>query len=252
MQLIPLHLPKMDIGTDVPSAVIDSLRRFRSLEGSIIAISSKIVSLDQGRIVPLDNRVTSPRTRAYAKRYALPVGFVDLILRNAKRVYGGVRGALLTETSAGLIANAGIDRSNVPPGSVALWPREPWEWASRLRGTLLRTRSVRALGVLIIDSHCTPRRLGTSGTAVAIAGFRGITDLRGHRDLYGRPLKITCVNVAGDLASAAHLLQGEADDAKPVTLIRNAPVTFSGAPAKHLTDELAIAPTRDLFRDFHA
>jgi F420-0:gamma-glutamyl ligase len=62
--------------------------------------------------------------------------------------------------------------------------------------------------------------------ALAVAGFKPIRDHRQGKDLYGKPITITRHAVADDLASAAHLIMGEAAEKTPVVLIRDAPVDF--------------------------
>jgi len=125
-----------------------------------------------------------------------------------------------------LIPNAGIDHKNVPEGHVVLWPERPPETAEKIRQEILEKMGKR-VGVLIVDSRVTPLRMGTVGVAIGIAGFEPIRDFRAKRDLYGNPLLITRHAVADDIASAAHLIMGEASEGVPIVLVKNAPADFN-------------------------
>jgi coenzyme F420-0:L-glutamate ligase len=143
-----------------------------------------------------------------------------------------------------LLANAGIDHSNTPKGTVVLLPEDPMASAHRIRKEI-KERTGSRIGVIIADSRTQPLRLGVVGVAVGVAGFVPIQDMRGQPDLYGRPLRITRRALADDLASAAELLMSEADERIPVVRIRNAPLEVS--EKKWTSQDLAISAEECLY-----
>jgi F420-0:gamma-glutamyl ligase len=121
--------------------------------------------------------------------------------------------------------NAGIDNKNTPGDCAVLWPSDPEGFAKEFRDRI-KHKTGRNVAVLIVDSGLVPLRKGTNGLALAVAGFKPIKDDMGRKDLFGKSIMITRQAVADDLASAAHLLMGEATERTPVVLIKDAPVDF--------------------------
>jgi coenzyme F420-0:L-glutamate ligase len=136
-----------------------------------------------------------------------------------------VEKAVLTLKQQMMTANSGIDNKNTPADCVILWPKDPPKSAKQIRDRI-RQKTGKRVGVLIVDSGLVPLRIGTIGLALAVAGFKPIRDSRGKKDLFGKPIVITRQAVADDLASAAHLLMGEATEKTPAVVIKNAPVDF--------------------------
>jgi len=136
-----------------------------------------------------------------------------------------VQNVIVVEDKRGLVlANAGIDRSNVEPDEagrerVLLLPEDPDASAARLRARIRELAGV-DIGVLINDSIGRAWRLGTVGTAIGASGVPGLADLRGKADLHGHSLQTTEVGFADELAAAASILMGQADEGRPVVLIR--------------------------------
>ena len=124
------------------------------------------------------------------------------------------------------MTNAGIDESNAD-GKLLLLPKDMYALAQELRQELQTRWGVKNLGVLVTDSMILPLRAGVVATAVAYAGFKGVKDLRGQPDIYGKPLEVTLVNVADSLATAAALCMGEGNNKTPLCLIQNAPAEFT-------------------------
>jgi len=158
-------------------------------------------------------------------------------------------GMILTLKNKVLIPNSGIDNSNTPEGEVVLWPKEPFNVAESIRRQLMDEFALEELGVLITDSHCQPLRMGTSGIAIAWAGFEGVHDEIGSKDLYDREMLYTKIAVADNLASAANLEMGETDASIPFVLIRNAVVTFTDSQASE--EDYFISPDECIFRGLY-
>ena len=159
------------------------------------------------------------------------------------------RGAIIVEHNLGFIcANAGIDHSNVQKASgqdesVLLLPENPDKSAHEIQKEL-EERCKRSLGVMIIDSHGRAWRNGTVGVAIGISGVPGLSDLRGKKDMFGRVLQITQVGTADELAAAASLVMGQADEGTPVVHVRGFPF-----PLRESTlNELIRPASQDLFR----
>jgi coenzyme F420-0:L-glutamate ligase/coenzyme F420-1:gamma-L-glutamate ligase len=227
MKLYALKTEEVKTGDNVVQVALNALKKQNlQLENNdILAFTSKIIAYAEGRLIRLDEVEPSEKARELAKEFCLQPEFAELILREADKIYGGVERALLTLKNSIMTANAGIDNKNAPPGFVVLWPLNPREWARKTREDIKRETG-KHVGVLVMDSGLMPLRIGTSGIALAVAGFKPIRDTRGWKDLYGKPLIITRHAVADDLSSAAHLLMGEAAEKKPIVLIKDAPVDF--------------------------
>ena len=146
-------------------------------------------------------------------------------------------------------ANAGIDASNVPGGvdgeAVVLWPLDPDASARGLRAALEAHFRVR-LAVVISDSVGRAWRMGTTGSAIGVAGLKPLRDRRGESDLFGRELKATVVGVADEIAAAASLVIGEAAEGTPVAIVRGA--TYDPDPSDVGVGELLRPLDKDLFR----
>jgi len=123
------------------------------------------------------------------------------------------------------MANAGVDKSNIPPGYASLLPIDSRASADRIR-TEIKERTGKTVGVMVIDSRTQPLRLGNIGMALGVAGFRPVADDRGRHDLFGNEMRITRRAIADNLASACTALMGESDESIPITVIRDAPVEF--------------------------
>lgn len=200
------------------------------LEGSVLIVSAKIISILQGNMVNLDE-----------------ISFQTLVEREADNVLDDVDGCFLTQKYGIIIPNAGVDRSNVPQGYVIPWPNNPEEVAGELRNLLSEKFGVDRLGVVIADSRITPGRKGTTGVALAWSGFEGVEDERGKEDLFGDTLKLAQKATADNLVSAALLVMGEAKECTPLALIEHAPVQFGDILGSRAA---VIDPDEDLFRTY--
>ncbi|MBS7287500.1 MAG: coenzyme F420-0:L-glutamate ligase [Candidatus Freyarchaeota archaeon] len=192
----------------------------------ILVISSKVVALSEGRIVSLEKVRPSEEALKLAEQCDLPPEFVEIVLKEADEVYGGVDGAVLTLKSGILQANAGVDRSNAPPGYAILLPENPSESARMIRKRIFE-KTGKMVAVLIVDSRVQPLRLGNTGVALGVAGLEPVIDERGKKDIYGRKLKFTRRAVADCIAAAAEVIMGERDERVPIVLVRDAPVVFT-------------------------
>jgi len=228
LQLFGIRTKLIKTEDDLVSVILETANRqgLKIEEGDVLAIASKVVATVQDRLKRLASVKSSIKAKKLAKRYDLEPSFVEIVLQEAEAVYGGVSKALLTLKDHVLIANAGVDHKNSPNGHVALWPKNPFQTAEKIRKEIL-ARTGKRVGVLIVDSRVTPLRMGTTGLALAVAGFEPVRDCRVDKDLYGNAISITRHSLADDLAGAAHLIMGETDEKMPVVLIKNAPITLT-------------------------
>jgi coenzyme F420-0:L-glutamate ligase/coenzyme F420-1:gamma-L-glutamate ligase len=212
--------------------------------GDVLVVAQKIVSKAEGRYVDIATAQPSERAIALAAELDKDPRFVEVVLSESKRVVRHRPGLLIVEHRLGFVmANAGIDHSNigVEAGSerVLLLPVDPDGSAHALRQYLIGAFGV-GLGVIISDSFGRPWRKGTVGVAIGAAGLPALVDLRGHPDLFGRELLVTETGFADEIAAAAGLLMGQADEAVPMVLVRglawsapDRPAGFLIRPAEH-------------------
>jgi coenzyme F420-0:L-glutamate ligase len=144
---------------------------------------------------------------------------VQVVLQESDAVVGGIPGFLLCMKHGTLLPNAGIDASNAPPGCLVPLPRDPDGSAVRIRQAVASRAGART-GVIIADSRTHAMRMGCSGVAIGCAGIPSILDVRGRCDLFGRQLEVTRQALADNLASAAEIVMGEADECTPAAIIR--------------------------------
>ena len=214
--------------------------------GDILVVAQKIVSKAEGRVVHLSSVTPSERALDLAKAVGKDARLVELILRESRAVLRLKPGVIVVEHRLGFVmANAGIDQSNVPGGEgvVLLLPANPDASARKLRDELHAKTGV-VVGVLIIDSFGRAWRNGVTGTAIGVAGVPALVDLRGHKDRERRALRVTQVAVADELAAAASLVMGQADEGTPVVLVRGFPYALRDGAA----NELLRPEAEDLFR----
>lgn len=227
MRLYPVKMRLLTIDDDLVDEILNSLKS-QGLwleENDILILTSKLVSCSEGRMVKLTDVKPSKEAKKLSEKYSLKPEFAEVILSEADRVWGGVEKAILTLKTGIMAANAGVDNKNAPEGSVILLPKNVPSTARRIREQVKKRIGVQ-IAVLIIDSGLMPLRKGTTGIALAVAGFKPVRDCRGNKDLYGKPITITRHAIADDLASAAHSLIGEGSEQTPVVLLKDAIVDF--------------------------
>ena len=188
----------------------------------------------------------SPQAIAIAAEVDKDPRLVEVILSESVRVVRARRGVLIIEHRLGFImANAGVDQSNVAPedGSahVLLLPENPDRSAETLRRGLAKLTGI-DLAVVINDSFGRAWRQGTAGVAIGAAGLPALIDLRGRPDLFGRTLEVSVIGFADEIAAAASLVMGQADEAAPVVLIRglrwSAPESTAGSLIRPSNEDL--------------
>ncbi len=190
-------------------------------DGDIIVITHIIVSRAEGNVVNLNTVTPSNFAKNLAKQCNKDPALVETVLQESRTIVRTGNGNIITETKHGFVcANAGVDRSNVPgEGNVALLPNRPDNSTREIRRKI-RKLTGKDVAVIISDTHGRPLREGGINVAIGVAGISPILDLRGETDLFGYVLRVKRTAIADELASAAELVIGQADEGIPVAIIR--------------------------------
>ena len=219
-------LPLIKAGDDLVEMIAASLKQngVEPQAHDVLIVAQKIVSKAEGRMVDLATIKPSAQALALATEVDKDPRLVEVILSESVRVVRARRNVLIVEHRLGFImANAGVDQSNVGPADGAqralLLPENPDRSAETLRRGLAAATGIN-LAVVINDSFGRAWRQGTAGVAIGAAGLPVLIDLRGRPDLFGRKLEVSVIGFADEIAAAASLVMGQADEAAPVVLIR--------------------------------
>ena len=216
------------------------LSEVKSLEeNSVVAVTSKVVSIGEGRCVSV-NEITKDELAIkeadkYLPRDASPGGWVLQTIKNNM-----------------LIASSGVDESNGDEYFV-LWPEDVTASAKRIWNYLREKFNIKNLGVIITDSRLVPLRRGVVGVAIGFYGFKPVKDYRGKKDIFGRVMKMETSNLPDSLATAAVLEMGEGSECKPIAVISEIPdIEFiqSDFQPKNSEEEFNIPYEEDMFYPF--
>lgn len=213
--------------------------------GDVVVVAQKIVSKTEGRCVRLADVAPSGRAIALATEVEKDPRLVELILRESAAIVRSRPGVLIVRHRLGfIVANAAIDQSNLPgdEDQALLLPADPDASAERLRGALAG-RVGGDVAVIVNDSFGRPFREGTCGVAIGAAGLESLVDRRGEPDREGRIMAATVIAHADELAAAASIVMGQAEEGTPVAIIRGAARGRTYRPASDLLRD----PERDLF-----
>ena len=202
------------------TAILQNEKDITLHSGDIIVIASKIVAMEQNRLIDLDTIKASSKAAELAVKANLRAEFVEVVLKEADAVIGAVNGALLTLRQGDVEANAGVDKSNAGLHKAILLPDKPDEYSQKFKLEVEEKLQVKDIGVLIADSTTRPLRLGTTGLSIGSAGFPAIVDIRGQPDLFGYKMTITLRNIADNIACGANVLMGESYESIPFVIVR--------------------------------
>jgi len=190
-------------------------------DGDVIVVSHIVVSRAEGGVVDLNRVEPSPFAAQLAEELNKDPRLVEVILRESRGIIRMGDGKLITKTKHGFIcANSGVDKSNVPgQNNVALLPKNPDDSAQKIREEIKRITG-RDVAVIISDTHGRPLREGEINIAIGVAGIKPIRDRRGEKDFFGYTLRVKRTAIADELASAAELVMGQANEGIPAAIIR--------------------------------
>jgi coenzyme F420-0:L-glutamate ligase / coenzyme F420-1:gamma-L-glutamate ligase len=244
-------IPVIQPGDDLTQIILAGVDRagLKLIAGDVLVISSKVVSKSQNRFVDLRDITPSAEAQSLAEKTLKDPRIVEVTLRESAGVSRAVPNVLIVRHKLGFTsANAGIDQSNT--GSlghdlILLLPENPDEAAEKLAMSLEQATGVRP-GVVISDTHGRPFRMGNLNVAIGISGIPSLLDQRGYHDLFGRELKATVTAFADQVAGAAGLLTGEADEGQPVILVRG--LRWPDYAAMGHASDMNRPPEQDLYR----
>jgi coenzyme F420-0:L-glutamate ligase/coenzyme F420-1:gamma-L-glutamate ligase len=246
------NIPIIQTGDDLIGIISNGLWLGNIIlqDGDILVLAQKIVSKAEGRWLNLESIQPSPQAIELAKKIEKDPRLVEIIIRESSQVLRTRIGTIIVEHRLGFVcANAGIDHSNVAGEGntneewVLLLPENPDASAQIIRDKLEALSGV-SLGVMIIDSHGRAWRQGVVGVAIGLSGMPGLVDMRGKSDLFGYTLRITTIGAADELAAAASLVMGQADEATPIVHVRGFPYALRDGNLQ----ELLRPKDQDLFR----
>ena len=221
MEIFPIKVPKMSPGFDLFRAILES--KFNFKEDDILVISSKFVSVSEGAVIDLKKVKVSKKAKELALRFKMDERIAQLTLQESQQIVSGIPGFLLTINDGMIAPNAGIDKSNSPPGKVIVYPKDSFRSAKLLRRKLFDKLRIR-VGVVISDSRLMPTRIGCTGIAIGVSGFEPVEDERGKKDLFGKKLRVTFKATADCLATIGIFEMGEASETVPIVVIRGADI----------------------------
>ena len=230
MQVVPVKTRVFKKGENLARFVAAHIPKLKN--GSILAITSKIVALAEGRVVKIKNRKEKERLIRAESEWRLKV----------------LPEGWLTVRDGTVVVNAGLDDSNAD-GKTILLPEDSFKSADEIRKKLKKKYGIKKLGVVITDSRTSALREGVTGVALGYAGFKGVKDYRGKSDIFGRKLKVTKTNLADSLATSATTVMGEGNEQRPLAIIEDAPVEFC---EKVNRKELRIKMKYDMYRSLFA
>jgi coenzyme F420-0:L-glutamate ligase/coenzyme F420-1:gamma-L-glutamate ligase len=233
LMAIPIQAPVQSDSFNLTETVLAAIQAAQEhlQDGDIVAISSKYAAISQGRVVDLDAIQVSDEAQSVADRYVMNPQLTQLVMQEADHVFGGIThdfngvqvGFLLTHKDGIISPNAGLDRSNIPNGKVVLFPQSPYRLAEQIRQEIQAQAGVK-IGLIFTDSWLMPGRIGTTGIALATAGFSPVRDERGKADLFGNPMQVTQIGVADSICTCAQMVMGETAEATPIAIVRNTDV----------------------------
>lgn len=252
LTIIPLSgIPDIRSGDNISEIIINNARshNISIFSNDILIITQKIISKSESRLIDLRTVNISTSAIEIATITGKDARLVQLILDESQEVLRVRQGLIIVRHKLGFVcANAGIDHSNTIPGEdadnfVLLLPKDP-DQSARLLQIDIQAKFGLLVGILIIDSHGRAWRNGTIGTTIGMAGVPGVVDLRGKKDLYGYTLKATQVAAADELAAAASLVMGQADESIPCVIARGFPYSLRESNLQ----ELIRSEENDLFK----
>lgn len=251
LHFLPLRtLPLVGQGDDLAELIAAAAGREGTplADGDIVIVAQKLVSRAAGLFVDPAALHSGPEAEALAAVTGKPAAVIEAILAESRAVVVYGPQVIITEHLSGCVmANAGLDQSNLPAGAFAgallAIPRDPDAAAHELRAALWRCTD-RRVAVIICDSWGRPFRLGTVGFALGVAGMPAIVDLRGEPDLNGRLLQNSMEAIADGFAAAANLFMGQGAEGVPVVIARGYDFENEDGAAA----DLLRARNEDLFR----
>lgn len=223
IELIGLEdIPIVDSSSDIAQIIKDAIIKqgCELRHGDIILIAETLISKAEENFIRLDELTPSEQAIELAKQSKKDPKLVEAIIQQSNEIVEVGPNFIITETIHGFVcANAGIDESNVGEGLATPMPENADKSAFEVR-KFLENEFDQEIAVIITDTQGRAFRFGAIGTAIGCSGISPIWRRVGEKDLYGRELETTEIATCDELASAASLIMGQADEGLPVVIIR--------------------------------
>lgn len=223
MELIGIKgIPLVNKGDNICKIIFDALKKedISLKHGDILLIAETLISKAEGNIIELGDIIPSEESIIIAKKAGKDSKLVEAIIQEANEVVEVGPNFVITETKHGFVcANSGIDESNVDEGLATPMPKNGNKSAEEIR-QYLEDEFMEEIAVIITDTQGRAFRNGAVGVAIGCSGIKPLWVRVGETDLYGRELETTEVATADELAAAASIVMGQADEGLPVVLIR--------------------------------
>ncbi len=193
---------------------------FSLKKGDVVVISSKVVSMEERRLVDLSTVTPSEAALDLANKTTLSPEVVQLILNESEEeIIGYMNKSILVRSKYGIFSNAGVDTSNVPKGHALLLPEDCNRTALRYYNEIKEKVGLR-IPVILVDTKSIPLRWGSMGVAIGYAGLKPLIDYRGQVDLFGNEIKFSMRGIADNLATMGTIVMGEIAERTPFAVIR--------------------------------
>jgi coenzyme F420-0:L-glutamate ligase / coenzyme F420-1:gamma-L-glutamate ligase len=216
------NIPIVEKGNDIADLILTAMdnENIKVENGDVFVIAETIISKSEGNKIELKSIKPSLKAMELAEKTGKDPKLVEAILQESNEILKVGPDFIISETKHGFIcANAGIDESNVENGMATPIPYDPDKSASIIREKIEKATD-KEIVIIISDTQGRAFREGAIGTAIGISGMNPLWDRKGEKDLYGRELQTTSIAAADELASAASILMGQADEGIPVVIIR--------------------------------
>lgn len=220
IQLIPVeNIPIVKTEDELWENLLREVKKVGK-DGDILVSAHTPWSRVRGPIYKLSEMTPSERAKEIAKISEKPPEKVEVVLQESREVIKVARNIIVSENSAGIIcANAGVDESNAGIGQAIGVPKDTDGLAREIRRRVKEECGI-SVAVIISDTVGRALRIGAVNIAIGVAGIRPIYSEIGKVDLFGYTMRFSEIAIADEIASAAELIQGETDEAKPVVLVR--------------------------------
>lgn len=233
MELYPIQTRLIKEEDSLVDVLLETMKKTR-LEiqnNDIIVVASTVVALTEKRKRKINEIQPSQKAIELGKKHKVDPKFMQLILEETDQVIGGPPGFILTIRRGLPCINACVDASNVPKEYYISPPKDAMESAWKIRNEI-KSKTGKKVAVIIADSGILPGKRGTIGLALGFAGIKPFKDYIGKKDLYGKILKVTQQSIVDEIASAAQLLMGEADEKVPFVVVRGLKADFTNEKIK--------------------
>lgn len=244
------NIPLVDEGDDIAALILNAISD-ESIEvenDDVIVIAETIISKAEGNKIILESIEPSLKALEIAEKTGKDPQLVEAIIEKSNEIIKVGPDFIISETKHGFVcANAGIDESNVEKGIATPIPEDPDKSAEIIRKKIEKAVQ-KEIVVIISDTQGRAFREGAIGTAVGISGMDPLWDRKGEKDLYDRELQTTSIAVADELAAAASILMGQADEGIPIVIIRGVSYVQKLRNNKGTSKDLIRPKKYDVFR----